>query len=89
MSTTRASFPAVLPAPPAVYDQLYFSRLVDVLTKMIEILQQPRQLVAGSLTLTDIELEDPRTDIPGEVYGKTCGACGCRVLAIKTKVDPP
>ena len=89
MSTTRAGFPAVLPSPPAVYDQLYFSRLVDVLTKMIEILQQPRQIVAGSLTLTELELEAPRTDIPGEVYAKTCGACGCRVLAIKTKVDPP
>jgi hypothetical protein len=89
MSTTRAIFPAVLPAPPPVYDQLYFARLVDVLTKMIEQLQQPRHIVAGSLTLTDLEDGDPRTDIPGEVYSKLCAGCVCRVLAIKTKVDPP
>src|SRR5262245_41107931 len=83
----RALFPAVLPAPPPQYDQLYFQRLVDILTKVIEEITQPRQLVAGMLTLTDLAEGTPYTDLPGEVYVKDCPNCGVKVLAIET-LDP-
>ena len=44
MPIARALFPAVLPRPPALYDQAYFARLIDILQKHIEQTVQPREI---------------------------------------------
>ena len=87
---SRALFAGVLPQPPAVYDQAYMARLVDILSKLVEQIEKPSHIVAGMLTLTDLEEETPRTDVPGEVYIKDCPACGVKVLAIQPveRIEP-
>lgn len=84
MATSSGLAGAVISRAPAAYDQQYMDRLVDTLNKLIEQVVKPQQITAASLVLTGLAHETPRYDREGEVYTKTCAACGtnCVVLAI-------
>ena len=82
MPTQRPVWAAVLPAPPAEYDQHYMSRLIDIVNKLTEQILEPRQLTAATAVFSDLPQETPRYDTEGEVYTKVCGGCGATVLAI-------
>jgi hypothetical protein len=61
---------AVIPLPPREYSQEYMSRVVDVLTKIIEQLLRPSQVTGPTLMLTDLPQGTPRLNVDGEVFTK-------------------
>lgn len=76
MNESRPLWGAVLPAAPEKYDQQWMARLTDIVRKVVEQLNEPSQLTAATVVLTDLPQESPRFDREGEVYTKMCDACG-------------
>lgn len=89
IENSRAAYVAVLPRPPLQYDAQYFARIVDVLNKALEQLQQPREITLSRLVVSRLGEESPLDpNCPGEVYIKDCPGCGVKVLAVDTSSIP-
>jgi len=84
--TEKPVWAAVLPSAPAEYSQQWTARLVDIVHKLIEQINEPRQLTAATAVFSDLPHESPRYGTEGEVFTKVCANCSATVLAINQNI---